>query len=337
MRRILELIFRHWLKLITLLTIPVVIAVGIVWFQPRQYEATATLWALQRYAVIGASGAEANLFATPASTQATALTELLQTRSFDLSIAKQTKLASTFDSATRADPNKLGDAIVQELSTKVVPSAIGFDLYSITYASKDPDVAHQVVNAVVDQFGAAATSFSVAEANQLLKTYQDELTQAQKSASDATQAATGYALAHPNSTAQNDAVYSMLAQNEQGAQATVANIDGQITKLNQQLATIGSASNSLYKVVDAPRVNSRAISRTKTLALGGGVGLAVGLLAMTILLVLLSRRDRSVYSQSELSQIVAAPVVLELPHLTTSIARAAEGRGALPKPARPNK
>src|SRR5579859_4107411 len=101
MRRVLELIFRHWAKILGLLIIPVIISLGIVYVQPRAYEASTTLWALQRYSVIGATGPEADLTATPASTQATAVQELLQTRSFSLSVANETGLASTFPAATR--------------------------------------------------------------------------------------------------------------------------------------------------------------------------------------------------------------------------------------------
>lgn len=319
MRRVLELIFRHWAKILGLLIIPVIISLGIVYVQPRQYEASTTLWALQRYSVIGATGPEANLYATPASTQATALTDLLQTRSFDLAIAQETDLAKTFDAATRADPSKLDDAIQKELSSKVIATAIGTFLYQITYDNKSPKIAKQVISAVVDQFAVAATGFSVVEAKQLLQTYGSELTQAQTAANAATQAAADYANAHPRATAQTDPVYNQLLQQAQGAQANVASLQGHITALNQQLATNGGSA-ALYKVVDAPMVNNQPISRLKTIELGGGIGLAVALLAITILLVAFSRRDRSVYSADDLRRISELPVVMELPQLPASIA-----------------
>lgn len=332
MRRILELVFRHWVKAIGLLVIPVIIALGIVWVQPRQYQAAATLWALQRYSVIGATGPEANLYATPASTQATALTELLQTRTFDLAVAKETNLASSFDAATRADPNTLNDAIVKEISTKVVPTPVGFNLYEIDYTSKDPQIAKQVITAVVSQFGAAATSFSTEAARQLIQTYQDELTQAEKSANTATEASTNYLLDHPRATAATDPVYSQLLQQAQGAQANVGSLEGKITSLNQQLATVGDGSQGLYTVVDAPRVNTQAVSRLKTIELGAGIGVAVGLLAVTLLLVALARRDRSVYAPEDLRRIMDLPVALEIPELPGMIVAAAtQARYVLPE------
>jgi uncharacterized protein involved in exopolysaccharide biosynthesis len=322
MRRVLEIVFSHWMKFIALLVIPIIIALTIVWVQPRQYEATATLWALQRYSVIGATGPEANLYATPASTQATALEELLQTRSFDLDVANETNLASAFDAATRADPNKLDDAIVQEISTKVISSAVGVNLYQITYDNKDPRIAKQIVSAVLDQFGVSATSFSIAEGKQLLQIYNDQLTQAQKASDDATKAAASYFVDHPNATTATDPIYSQLLQQARGAQANVANLQGQITKLDQSLATSANGSISLYKIVDEPRVDGRPISRVKTLALGGGIGVAVGLLAITLLLVALMRRDRSAYSSDDLRRIIDLPVALELPQFSSAIVAA---------------
>ncbi len=316
MRRTLELAFRHWAQVTALLIIPILVALAIAWVQPRQYEASATLWALQRYSIIGATGPEADLTATPATTQATAVAELLQTRSFDLAAAKGTGLASTFDAATRANQSKLDDAIQQELSTKVTATPVGYNLFQIIYDNKDPKIAQQVITAVVDQFGVVATGFSSAEAKRLIQAYQTELAPATKNAYAASQAAANYLAAHPHATAQNDPTYSQLLLEAQGAQTNMSNIQGNITQLNLELVTVASGSSALYSVVDPPNVNSQPVSRVKTLALGGGIGVGVGLLAVTLLLVTLTRRDRSAYTPEDLTRITNLPIALELPRLT---------------------
>jgi hypothetical protein len=86
MNRVLELIFSRLVLLLMLLAVPLLIAVGIMYLQPRQYEASATLIALRRYEVVGATGPESDLTATPAVTQAAAITEILQTQSVALAI-----------------------------------------------------------------------------------------------------------------------------------------------------------------------------------------------------------------------------------------------------------
>lgn len=332
MRRTLEMLFRYWAQFAALLAIPTVIAFAIAWAQPRQYEASATLWAIQRYYVIGATGPETDLNSTPAATQATAVTELLQTRSFDLAVAKETTLASTFGATTRADPNKLDDAIQQELSTKVTVTPTGYDLFQIIYDNKDPKVAEQVVAATVDQFGVIATGYSSIEARQLIQMYQTQLGTAKKNSNAASQAAATYLTSHPLANPQNDPTYSQLYQQAQAAQANVANIESNITQLDQQLALVASGSSGLYEVIDPSRANSKPISRVKTLALGGGIGAGVGLLAITLLLVTLMRRDRSAYTPDDLARMTALPVALELPALTPAFITATmQTYRALPK------
>ena len=319
MRRTLESIFRHQLQLAIMILAPILIALLVVMAQPRAYEASTTLWALQRYSVIGATGPEADLTATPASTQATAVQELLQTRSFSLSVANETGLASTFPAATRNNVNALNDALFTEISKNVRVTPNGYNLYQIVYDNKDPKIAEQVIAAVVDRFGAAATQFSVAEAKQLLLTYAGQLGQAQTTSTNATQAASKYLAAHSGATAQNDPVYSQLLNQAQADQTNVLNLQATIAQLNQQLATVGNGSGGLYSVIDAPAVGDRPVSRLKTLLLGGGIGLAVALLGCTIYLVMLLRQDRTAQSSTDLRRATEYPVLLEIPYLPATV------------------
>lgn len=319
MGRVLEVIFRHKIQLVVMSLAPILIALIVVLAQPRAYQATATLWALQRYSVIGATGPESDLTSTPATTQATALQELLQTRSFSLSVAGETNLADTLPASAHASKNTLNDAIYTEISTQVKVTPSSYNLYEISYNNKNPTVAKQVVAAVVDQFGAAATQFSVAEGKQLLVVYAGQLAKAQASSNAATQTASKYISQHPGATAQSDPVYSQLLTQAQGEQATVLNLQASITQLNQQLASVGPSSGGLYSIIDAPAVSDRPVSRLKTYALGGGVGLAVALLGCSIFIVLLLRQDRAPYSAVEAQQLTQLPVLMEIPYLPSAI------------------
>ncbi len=323
MRRALEKFFRYWAQILALLLIPIVVALAIAWKQPPQYEASATLWALQRYSIIGATGPESDLTSTPATTQSTAVSELLQSRTFDLAIAKNTNLASTFDAATRADPNKLDQAIVQELSTKVTTTAVGYNLYQIVYDNKDPKIAQQVVTAIVDQFGVTATGYSIVEAKQLIQAYQAQLGPAQQSAFQASQVAANYLASHPLAATRGDPTYSLFLQQELGAQANANTIQSDITQLNLQLANIAGGQSGLYRIIDSPKVSSQPVSPAKTLALGGGIGAGVGLLAAILFFVMVMRRDRSPYSVDDLSRFTELPVALELPLLQPALVGAA--------------
>jgi len=74
MTKFLEILFRNKMRLAALLLLPVLVSGIVVFFLPRSYQATARLFALQRFTVIGATGPEADLQSTPSMTQATALT-----------------------------------------------------------------------------------------------------------------------------------------------------------------------------------------------------------------------------------------------------------------------
>ena len=84
MRRTLEAIFRRPLQLLRVILPLPLLSLTIVYIPLHAYRTTACLWALHRYEIIGDTGSEGDLVATPAETRVTALSELLQSRTFDL-------------------------------------------------------------------------------------------------------------------------------------------------------------------------------------------------------------------------------------------------------------
>src|SRR5215472_11846218 len=110
MTKVFEICFRRKWALLTLLVLPLLVSLAIAYKLPRQYQASAGLWALRRYEIIGATGPESDLTNTPATTQATTLQELLQSRSFALAVAYATDLPRHI-SASSSDPQALQDAL----------------------------------------------------------------------------------------------------------------------------------------------------------------------------------------------------------------------------------
>src|SRR6266566_1526635 len=173
-----------------MLLVAVVAGLAIAYTLPRSYVSSATLWALRRYEVIGTTGPETDPSSTPAQTQVSALLELLQSRDFDLTIAKSTDLATTLND----------DAMVQNISKQVVVADTGYNLYEITYTSSNAQVAYQVVAAVIKQFQLQGEGFSVVEGQQLLQGYQAQLAQAKKTANAEANAESQYLASHPEIT-----------------------------------------------------------------------------------------------------------------------------------------
>ncbi|MBO0777497.1 MAG: hypothetical protein J2P37_01605 [Ktedonobacteraceae bacterium] len=320
MYRTLEAIFRHPIQLLVLIVLLPFIGVGIGFFLPRTYETTATLWALRRYESIGASGPESNLQATPAETQVTALLDLLQTRTFDLTVANAaTNLADSLNlsDSVRSDPHQLEDALVDEIFHNVKVAAQGYNLYVISYQNPNSQVAQQIVAAVINTYGLQSAGFSTFEGQRLLEAYETQLKQAQQDLKNATAAETNYIQLHPNSThtdTVNDPQYISLHNQTQVAQARVQTIQTNIDNVNQQLTTLGTGADSLYKIVDQPLSAKTPVSRVKTLLTAGGIGLGVAIVACGIYIALLVRRDRTMRHAAHLQKAVALPVIMQVPH-----------------------
>jgi capsular polysaccharide biosynthesis protein len=313
MTKVIEILFRNKGKLLALLLLPILVSGVVVFFLPRTYQATARLWALHRYAVVSATGIESDLQSTEAMTQATALNEFLQTRSFDLAVAKDTDLAKHVG-VPQSDTQDLQDALYAEISTHVVVTPSSQYLFTITYSNADPLVAMQVVKAVITNFSTASTAYATKEGAQLLSSYQVQLTVAQQQADSATQKVADYLQAHnlTLATAQSDPQYQALSAQATQALTALGTVKTTINTINQQLASL---ETSLYKTVDAPTLPTKPEARTKSLLLGGGVGLAIGLLGCIGYLLILVRLDQSIYSTADLPAITDYPVLIQIPRL----------------------
>ena len=325
MGRTLEAIFRRPIKLLTLIILLPLVSLAVAYFAvPRTYGTTASLWALRRYEIIGATGPESDLYATPAETQATALTELLQTRAFALPVAKATQLASTLKSDPNVpeDPQLLDEALFNEISHNVLVVPQGYNLFVVSYINRNPRVAQQVVQAVIANYAAQSQGLTITEAQQLLANYQPQLVKAKNDAAAAAAAETQYLLAHPDLKREvviTDPQYALLHAETLQAQDTLQGIQTHIASINDQLTAQGTSSDSLFRVVDAPVVASRSASRIKQFLIAGGIGLGVAIIACAVCIVILVRRDRAVYSPLDLQKVTTLPVIMQLPHLGSSI------------------
>ena len=316
MTKALEIFFRNKAKLLVLLLLPVLVSGVIVFLLPRSYVSTARLWALHRYAILGATGAESDMQSTPAMTQAQALTELLQTESFDLDVARDTDLAR-YMNVSLSDKQRLQDALYAEISTHVSVIASSANLYEITYTHTNPTVAMQVVQSVVEHFGEQSAAHSTAEGKQLLVIYNGQLKTAQQQADAAAQTAAQYYKDHnlTATTAQNDQQYQLLVSLAQQARADLANVQTNINNINQQLAQLSTGAQGMYDIIDAPTAPTQPESRTKSLMLGGAVGLTIGLLACIGYFLILVRLDQSIYSATEIPIFTDYPVLVQIPRL----------------------
>src|SRR5260370_26925821 len=107
----------------------------------------------------------------------------------------------------------------------------------------------------------------------------------------------------------------MLDQQRLQAQSTLQEIENNITNLNQAMMNQATSTDNLFKVLDAPQVAHRPVSRLKLFLISGGGGLGVALLACALYIIILVRRDRGVYTLRDLQKVTALPVVMQIPDL----------------------
>lgn len=325
MVKVLEAVFRHPLQLIIMLLVPTIIGLAVAYVLPRSYQSSATLWALKRYDIIGATGPESNLLATPADTQVAALSEMLQSRAFALAVAKSTDVVSTLKLSHQelSDPQLLEDALILEISQHVQVISRGYNLYEITYTNRNPHVAYEVVAAVITEFRLQGQGFSVVEGQRLLQGYQDQLAKAKNDADSAAQTESKYLAAHPEltktgSTPLNDPQYALLDSKRTQAQSILQSLQSTIATLSQEIATQSSGEDTFFKLLDDPLQPDVAVSRSKILLSAGGAGGALGLAVCILYILLLVRRDHAFYTAHGLQKVISAPVLMQIPQLSAA-------------------
>src|SRR5260370_25598287 len=103
MHRTIEVVFSQPLRLLMLIVLLPVVSLALAYLVvPPTYQSTATLWALSSYGISGTTNVGTGQPTTAAQTQTTALSELLQTRSFALAVPHETGVAAPLNLYHRA-------------------------------------------------------------------------------------------------------------------------------------------------------------------------------------------------------------------------------------------
>jgi len=319
MKRTLEIIFPKLHLLVLIVALPLMISLAIAYSQPRSYQASADLWALRQYSFITVTGLNYES-GSPADTQVATLYELIQTRSFALTVAKATDLPSTFDSSIQSDPQSLDDALVSAIQSVHVGLPIGAHLFTISYVNTNPKIAQEVIQTLVQTYSLQSQRLATSDAILFLEEYQAQLLKAKQDVDAAAAAEAQYLAKHPalaTDPAHGAAIDPQVAQlnsEVQQAQAEVQSIQQSITSLNQSINTAGSGANDLFRVIDPPIV--RRASRTKDYIKSGGIGAGIAIPAGALYLAFLFLRNRGVYTPLDLQKVSTYRFVVELPRLT---------------------
>ncbi len=317
MNRLLEVIFSRLKRLLFLLVLLPLIGLAVAFFLPRSFQVKATIWALQPFQIVGQTAIAGGVSSTagpttPAGTQVAALTELLQTKSFALAVAKKTSIQSTLHVS---DPNDADDMVFQEISSHVKVTTQGDDTFIISYTSTDSYIAQQVVTSVIQNYAIQGQALIISLGQKSIASYQPQLVDAQNQVQQTTQAEANFLQSHAGATLANDPQYAQLDAQRIQAQTQLQNIQTSVDNIKSQISVASTGPDSLFKVIDAPTMPTKPVSRTLPLLIGAGVGLSVALLASLLYIIILVRRDNAIYTISDLKNISTLPVSMQLPHL----------------------
>jgi hypothetical protein len=340
MYRILENFFRYpWGLLVILIVLPI-IGFGIAYLTaPRNYESTARLWAYQNLGAITAANPNANSYDTPAQSQATTLSGLLNTRSFALSVAAGAGLDKTLKSQGGSNSNGnnrqyLEDAIFANISRNVIVAPQTDKLYMISYTSTSPTLAQKVVNSVITQFNTEGAKYTYGNAKNLLQIYTVQLDEIKKEVNKDRESEQNYLKSHPEYTQAggpnptNDPQYAALFAKRQQDELRERSLQTNIDNINQLIGTDGSSLQNVFKEVDAPQVPYQSLPRSKQYIMGGGMALGAGILACSIFLLILVRRDRAIYISRDLEKLDNLPVIMGIPQLSAETMKVLTERSA---------
>ncbi len=319
MHRMLEGLFRHPAQALTLFLTPIALSMAVLLVIPGSYKATASIWALRPFTVIGATGPEADRLATPAESQATAIDEMVQTRSFALAVAHSTHLASELSASTRANPQLAEDTLYHAIAGGVFVSAQGYNLITISYTDNDQHIAEEVVAAVIAQYGAQGPALAVSKGQQLITDDTSQLLQIQATADAAIQAEASYLANHPQDhdpqVALEDTQYQLLHVQSQQTQAQVTSLQSAIDVSTQNVASLSTGAAGLFYEMDRPLAPSNPTWNVRGLALRAFGGAVLGLLATLAYIFLLEMGDSALYQSGEIERSTDWRVLTQLPHL----------------------
>ncbi|MDQ6671985.1 MAG: hypothetical protein M3069_14795 [Chloroflexota bacterium] len=309
MRKLLEAFFRH--KLLLLLPpilIPAIVGPVALLTNPPVYLASETIW-VDRPTYLNYND-NSTPWLTPSQIQSARVSELLQTRAFQMEVAKRTtSLAPLIGSVA-------GEQRIQTLLTRSVVVGRGGDhVLLIQVQVPTAQLAYELAGAVVDAYQEKNAVDQSDQASAAVSYYQSRIQEAEKqlarSGQDlrrylATQAANSDATGLADSSIANLPAATALDPRLGALQATVQTSQ---TDLNQARSALTQAQRDAsaalegqqlgFQVLDPPVMPISATRQLRKIAIYPIAAIAAGLALSAILLVLIVASDRSVRSEAD--------------------------------------
>jgi uncharacterized protein involved in exopolysaccharide biosynthesis len=303
---------RWYLYIVPIIVLPVLATIyghG----QLMLYNSTALVY-VEKPAFLSAEDFGWNPYLSPASNEASAMQELLQSESFVATVAQNTDLANMYDLNTRAGKDAAFYRITPEVS--IYASDIGPHNLFVSVTDRSPHMALQIVQALLAQYSAYYQNHRIEVDKQAISFYGQQLAAAQSQlAQDAAQLQE-YLGQHLGANGSTDPTLANLEQQVQQDQSKVSNLQTQLANLRQDMQAINTGGSQLFTVLDPPQLPLAPTIQRKKLLMYTGYGLGAALGVVGLCVVLLTLLDRKVYTRYDL-QVIGDSLDLDLPAIET--------------------
>jgi uncharacterized protein involved in exopolysaccharide biosynthesis len=341
MSKIVETLFRHKLLfvlpplLITAILTPIALLTA-----PMYYEAWASVWVDKpAYLVVSDDG---NPYLTPAQNQSARLSETIRTRTFVDDMARRTSLAPLAD--TPAGEDRLQSMFSSGLA--ILPN--GTHLLSLRFRAQSPQLAYEVLVALIDTFKDSVANDRVNQASVATSFYESRVEAAQAELTKAGQDLQQYIAVTPRLADRGGSNGSGRSSGPAGLDPAVTDLQfGELQRsLQARQAELGRARTSLeqaqlassaaldgqelgFQVIDPPQMPLSGGRDLRRRLMVPAAGLLAGMALSTVLLVLLASSDRSRRSEAELAgtvRVLGAVPVLRLKRVPKQLGSGATRR-----------
>jgi uncharacterized protein involved in exopolysaccharide biosynthesis len=353
MRHYLEAFFRHKVALLGVMAIALVVSTTVVMILPRTYQSSASLWF--DYSPIPASGGVASQLTL--ADQAMALFhELLNTRDFDVKAGRRGPLAAYYNSTGNFPNTDPVTPIVHRLEGKPAPTGatrtalvdngvlITLQKYlvvtpsepqvlGLTFTFSDPTIAAGTLQAVIDQFQEQVKASGLVTAQGSVDFYRAQQAAQLKVVQTADANVSSYLAVHPELRVPIppfDPTYTGLQQTDTLARQQYASLSEQLDQAKLTVASLQQPGPYGFRVVDVPQAPTAATGLLKTILVGVGGGIGVGLLLVFVICFVLVASDDSIARASDLKRRLGVKVIGEVPLLPPHLPRAEAQRKAQP-------
>jgi hypothetical protein len=310
-----EILFRHRIRFVALLLIPIALGTSVAVLL-ASHRAAATL-RIEDPSAFGATFVPLGWSAdqTPAQNLADSVNQVVKTQAFSQSLSDRLSSAKVVSSQSELQQT------LASIATNLKVTASGSHLMTLTYSCPHAAICLQVISDTIDIFREQLLATEQAQADAAVAFWRAELTDAQTNLATAQAVLHSYAATNPGAAIDANSSDPQVVQLLGGVaqwRAKVVESQSSVT----QAQYLGTASARLLQigttVADPPHIASSRFYGDGTSLVPAALALLAGLSVVAAYVFLLAWVDRTVGDPNALERRLGVPVVATIPSLASS-------------------